>query len=372
MTTEATTVTTEGHAARTQRLIDKLDGAGVDLLLVTELIGVRYLTGFTGSSGLAVVGPDTRTFVTDFRYTEQAADEVDSSYGRITASQTLGLAIPDLLPDGPLKLGFDEANTAVQGLRMLRELLDERIELVPTSGLIEELRRVKEPQEIELIAAAQRIADEAFEALIAGGLAGKTERELALTLEFEMRRRGASSASFESIIAAGPHGALPHAQPRDVTVKSGDLVVIDWGAYCAGYCSDCTRTVAVGSVSDKEREVYELVLRAQLAGLDAVRAGADSNAVDKLVRDIIGAAGYREQFGHGLGHGVGLEIHEAPTLSYRIAPGAETLMVGEVVTVEPGVYLPGEFGVRIEDLTVVTAAGPTILTSIPKDLAIVD
>jgi Xaa-Pro aminopeptidase len=184
-----------------------------------------------------------------------------------------------------------------------------------------------------------------------------------------MRLRGAEGPSFGSIIAAGPHGALPHAEPRDVTVRDGELVVIDWGAVFDGYSSDCTRTVAVGEIGAEARETYELVLSAQLEGLDAVKAGGDCRAIDKLVRDIIDAAGHKEHFGHGLGHGVGLEIHEAPTLSFR---SDETLGAGNVVTVEPGVYLPGKFGIRIEDLVVVDAAGIRILTSLPKALLVVD
>lgn len=363
--------TTTGHAARTQRLIDLFDGSDAELLLITDGVSLRYLTGYSGSNGMALIGPDTRTFLTDFRYKEQSAGEVDPSYERMIVSQNLAEGLAELLPPGPCRLGFDDRHTSVRGLKTLTQLLGDNVELIPVGGLVEALRRVKEPEEIKLIAEAQRIADDAFEAVIAGGLAGKTERDLAIELELQMRRRGADGASFETIIAAGPHGALPHAQPREVVIKQGDLVVIDWGAYAGGYCSDCTRTVAVGSISEKAREAYELVLRAQMAGLDAVTAGADSRAVDTHVRDIIDAAGHKEHYGHGLGHGVGLEIHESPTLSYRIKPGAETLQVGEVVTVEPGVYIPGEFGIRIEDLTVVTDGAPRILTSIPKALRIV-
>jgi Xaa-Pro aminopeptidase len=184
-----------------------------------------------------------------------------------------------------------------------------------------------------------------------------------------MRERGAAGPSFDSIVAAGPHGALPHAQPRDVQVRQGDLVVFDWGAYAGGYCSDCTRTVAAGEPGPAAREAYELVLSAQLAGLDGVRAGGDGRAIDKVARDIIDGAGHAEHFGHGLGHGVGLEIHEAPRLSVR---STDTLETGEVVTVEPGVYIPGEFGIRIEDLVVVEPESCRILTPLPKQLRIVD
>ena len=184
-----------------------------------------------------------------------------------------------------------------------------------------------------------------------------------------MRQRGAERVSFETIVAGGPHGALPHAQPRDVEISDGDLVVIDWGAQLDGYCSDCTRTVAAGDPGSDARDVYELVLEAQLAGLQAVRAGRGGREVDEVARDVIASAGYAQRFGHGLGHGVGLEIHERPTLSTR---SDDELQAGNVVTVEPGVYIPQQFGVRIEDLVVVTDDGCQILTSVPKQLVVVD
>ena len=363
-------VTETDVAARAQRLVEALAGPGVDLILVTDLVNVRYLTGYTGSNGLALIGADRRVFVTDFRYVEQAAVEVDPSFERIQTDTAVDLAdaLPELLGDATLKLGFDDTHTSVAGHARLQRLLGERVSLVPVGGLVEELRRIKDAVEIEAIAESQRIADAALEALLAGPIVGRTERELALALEHDMRVRGASGPSFASIIAAGPHAALPHAQPRDVVIEAGQLVVIDWGALKDGYCSDCTRTVATGEIGDRARQAYELVLSAQLSALDAVRAGADCHAVDAVARDIIGAGGYGEYFGHGLGHGVGLEIHEAPTLSRRIAAGADQLQVNDIVTVEPGVYVPGEFGIRIEDLCVVTDGAPRVLTSIPKAL----
>jgi Xaa-Pro aminopeptidase len=356
------------EAERTERLGASLEGAGIDLMLVTNLVNLRYLTGFSGSNGLALVGPATRVFVSDFRYIEQAAVEVDRSFDRITAAQDLIADLAALLPDGELSLGFESEHTSVARHAAMRELLPERVTLVPVTQLVEKLRVIKDEHEIKLMTEATRIADDAFESLVAGGLKGRTERDLALALEHDMRLRGASGPSFSSIVAAGPHGALPHAQPRDVSVKEGDLVVIDWGAVFDGYCSDCTRTVAVGEIGADAREAYELVLSAQIEGLDAVRAGGDGKAIDRVVRDIIDGAGHKEHYGHGLGHGVGLEIHEAPTLSQR---STSTLEAGTVVTVEPGVYLPGRFGIRIEDLVVVGADGIRILTSLPKALRVV-
>jgi Xaa-Pro aminopeptidase len=357
-------------SARADRLEAELDGAGVGLLLVAEPHNVRYLTGYSGSNGLALVGPRTRVFVTDFRYVEQAAEEVGPSFERVRAPQDLVESIAGLLPgEGPVRLGFDDAHTSVSEHRRLGELLGDRVELVAAGGLVERLRRVKDADEVAKIAAATKIADEACELLLGNGLAGRTERELALALEFEMRERGADAASFDSIVAAGGHGALPHAQPRDVAVKRGDMVVIDWGALLDGYHSDCTRTVAVGAVADDAREAYGLVLAAQLAGLDAVRAGAHGQAVDAVARDLITAGGHGEHYGHGLGHGVGLDIHEAPRLSQR---SSDTLASGNIVSVEPGVYLPGRFGIRIEDLVLVTDGGCDLLTGISKELRVVD
>src|SRR5581483_2392177 len=216
------------------------------------------------------------------------------------------------LPEGELRLGFEEAHVSVREHARLRELLPDRIELVGVNGLVEGLRAVKDPAEVAAIQAAATLADEAFEQLIAGGLVGRTERELALELEFDMRRRGAQQPSFPPIVAAGPHGALPHASPRNVEIGRGDLVVIDWGAQLDGYCSDCTRTVAAGETTDHGNEIYRLVLDAQLAGLDAVKPGADGRDVDGVARDRIEAAGHGGHFGHGLGPGVGPDVHAAP------------------------------------------------------------
>jgi Xaa-Pro aminopeptidase len=355
--------------ARSERLIERLPAAGVEVMLVTNLTNVRYLTGYTGSNGLALVGRRTRSFITDFRYVEQAADEVHPSFERRRAQRDLLESVAEALPIGRLRLGFEEDNLSVGEHARLRELLPERVELVASASLVEQLRAVKEPEELEAIGAAAALADSAFDQLLQGGLERRTERELARTLDWLMLELGAQRSSFDTIVAAGPHGALPHASPRDVEVRRGDMVVIDWGAELNGYCSDCTRTVSVGEPGPREEEVYELVLSAQLAGLGAVVAGASGRSVDGIARSVIEAAGHGDHFGHGLGHGVGLQTHEGPRLSQR---SDHELSVGNVVTVEPGVYLPGEFGVRIEDLVVVTEGAAEVLTSIPKELTVVD
>jgi Xaa-Pro aminopeptidase len=351
--------------ARVDRLVAALPEAGADLLVVTSLVNVRYLTGYTGSNGLALIGPDIRLFLTDFRYTEQAAVEVDGTFQRRIATLDLLDGIGDALPDGPVRLGFEDAHLTVRSHRRLRELLPQRVELVPAGDAVESLRAVKEPGEIERITAAAALADAALRQVMEQGMAGRTEIEVARALERAMQDLGAQRPSFDAIVAAGAHGALPHAQPRDVAIPAGELVVIDWGAELDGYCSDCTRTLATGELSETALEVYELVRRAQLAGLDAVRAGVGGRDADAAARTVIDEAGHGTHFGHGLGHGVGMEIHEGPRLSQR---SDAVLEAGNIVTVEPGVYLPGELGVRIEDLVVVTESGRDILTSLPKEL----
>ena len=352
---------------RAERLLELLPSEGVDLLLVTSLVNVRYMTGYTGSNGLALVGHDRRVFVTDFRYVEQAAVEVDPSYERRRDQSELFDGLEDMLPDGELRLGFDDTNITVRQHTRLRELLPHRVELVAAGGLVERLRAVKDADEIARIRAAAAAADAALMQILEQGLVGRTELQLADALAQAMRDHGAQRPSFESIVAAGPHGALPHAQPREVDVVPGQMVVIDWGAELDGYCSDCTRTVATGEPGDDAREVYELVLAAELAGVEAVHAGAGGREVDAAARSLIEAAGYGAQFGHGLGHGVGAEIHEAPRLSTR---SDDELQSGNVVTVEPGVYLPGRLGVRIEDLVVVGEHGCEILSSLDKQLLV--
>jgi Xaa-Pro aminopeptidase len=354
---------------RVDRAIELLAEAGVDLLLVSNLVNVRYLTGYTGSNGVALVGPDTRTFITDFRYVEQAAEQVDAAFDRRRAPRELFDGVKDVLPGGSLRLGFEDAHVSVRAHSRLRELLPERVELVGVDGLVESLRAIKDPEEIARIRGATELADAALERLLEGGLAGRSERELALELEQVMRMLGAQRPSFDSIVAAGEHGALPHATPREVAVARGRLVVIDWGAELDGYCSDCTRTIAAGEPDEEAKAVYQLVLEAQVAGVQAVRAGVGARELDGVARAVIDAGGQGERFGHGLGHGVGLEIHEEPTLSQR---SEDQLRTGNVVTVEPGVYIPGQFGVRVEDLVVVTDDGCEILTSIGKELLIVD
>lgn len=354
--------------ARAERLSDRIGELEVDLVLITDATNVRYLTGFTGSNGLALLGPRTRAFFTDFRYVEQAADEVHPSFERRRVRNGLLDGTAEAVPPGASRLGFERSHMSVREHERLLELLP-GVELVGLDGLVEGLRELKEPEELESIRAAAVLADTAFERLLVDGLVGRTERELALALEYGMRERGADREAFPTIIAAGPHGARPHARPREVEIRRGDLVVIDWGAQLDGYCSDCTRTVAAGEAGEDERSVYELVLQAQLVALEAIRPGACGREVDGAAREKIDGGGYGEEFGHGLGHGVGLDVHEGPRLSRR---SDDELQDGNVVTVEPGIYLPGRFGVRIEDLVAVTEDGCEVLTSVSKRLIVTD
>jgi Xaa-Pro aminopeptidase len=354
---------------RVERLTELLTERELDVLLVTDLVNVRYLTGYDGSNGIALIGPRTRAFATDFRYVEQAAAQVHSSFSRVRASLDLLESVPDLLPAGEVRLGFDDAHMPVRRHERLRELLPARVELSPAGGLVEQIRSVKDAEEVARIRTAAQLADAAFERTVRDGLIGRTEREVAIALEHDMRERGARRPSFDSIVAAGANGALPHAQPRDVPIRAGDVVVIDWGAELDGYCSDCTRTVAAGDPGEEARAVHQLVLTAQLAGLKGVRAGRGGRDVDAVARDVIEGGGHGEHFGHGLGHGVGLEVHEGPRLSQR---SEDTLVAGNIVTVEPGIYLPGRFGVRIEDLVLVTESGADVLNGLSKRMLTTD
>ncbi|MCW3011256.1 MAG: aminopeptidase family protein [Solirubrobacterales bacterium] len=338
---------------------------GLDAVLVTEATNVRYVTGFTGSSGLALVGANLRRFVTDFRYLTQSAEQLDGEWSREIAPDLLEQLVARL-PDTAFRLGFDDAHLSVKQHARLAGLLPDTVELVPAGGLVEDLRLVKDAAELERIRAAQRLADAALEDVLQRGLAGRTEQAVALDLEMTMRRLGAQGSSFPPIVAAGGHGALPHAEPRDVVIPEGTLCVIDWGCMLDGYASDCTRTYATSAdVDPRDLEVYATVLKAQRAAVEAVRPGPLGKDVDAVAREVIDAAGHAEHFGHGLGHGVGMEVHEGPRLSRQ---GEVALAPGHVVTVEPGIYVPSQVGVRIEDLVVVTEDGHEVLTSLTKEL----
>ncbi len=351
-------------AARADRLLALLTERELDSLLVTNLLNVRYLTGFTGTNGACLVSAEERLFLTDFRYVEQAREQVPD-FERIDAGRDM---LGDLAKRLRGRAGFDDEDLSVASHRKLAEKAPDGVELVPAGGLVERLRAVKDESEVASMRAAAELSTAAYESLHERGLVGRTEREVAVDLVRFMEDSGADGPSFPPIVASGAHGALPHAVPRDVEIPRDTLVVIDMGAIVDGYCSDCTRTLATGTLGDDALEIYELVLRAQGDSLAAARAGADCRAVDAVARELIDAAGHEEQFGHGLGHGVGLAVHEAPRLG-KTAEGS--LEAGNAVTVEPGVYVPGGVGVRIEDLVIVADGEPEILTGFPKQLVTV-
>jgi Xaa-Pro aminopeptidase len=354
--------------ARAERLRGRLADANVDALLVTRLPNVRYLTGFTGSAGMALVGPDELIVLTDGRYAEQAAEQlagavVDARI-EVRVSQSAQRDAMSAAARPYRRLGLEAHGVTWAQQRAFDSEWFADAELVATEHLVEDLRRVKEPAEVARVRAACAIGDEALAAVLPSLAEKPPEREFALRLELEMRMRGATSTSFDPIVASGPNGAKPHARPSSRSIEPGEPVVIDFGCVVDGYCSDMTRTVSAGDPGPDAWRVYEVVREAQQVGRAAVHAGADCAAVDHACRAVIEEAGWGDAFVHGTGHGVGLEIHEAPRVA---ATARDTLANGYVVTVEPGVYLPGVGGVRIEDTVVVTEDGADVLTTFPKE-----
>jgi Xaa-Pro aminopeptidase len=351
-------------SGRGDRLAALVAERELDCLLVTDLVSVGYLTGFGGTNGACVCGPDQRVFLTDFRYTERAEAEIEG-WDVVTVSDDWLGGIAARLSG---RAGFEDHHMAVRTLKRLEEKLPDGVAMEGAAGMVEKLRRVKDEDELAAIAAAAELADEIWRLALEDGLAGRSELEVARAAEARMRERGAEP-SFPTIVAAGPNGALPHAEPGERPIGRGELVVFDMGAKLDGYCSDGTRTFATGEPGEEARAVYETVLEAQEAALAAVKAGVRAEDVDGVARDLIAAAGHGERFGHGLGHGVGLEVHEEPRVSQH---SEDVLAASEVVTIEPGIYLPGNLGVRIEDLIVVTPDAHRNLSSLPKALQLVD
>jgi Xaa-Pro aminopeptidase len=352
---------------RIARIQAALEAEGVDAVYVAHLPNVRYLCGFTGSNGCLVIGRSGARFLTDGRYRAQSAEEVQGAEVEV-------YGLPDELDRGLERacsdfgvstVGFEAAHLTVAALDRLREATG--LEVRPTTQLVERLRMVKEPAELDRIREAARMADEGLAHVLERVTEGVTERELALELEFFMRRQGADDVSFDLIVAAAERSALPHAHPTDRQVEKGRYLLFDLGCIFEGYCSDMTRTIMVGDPDQRHREIYDLVARAQQAGLDAVRPGTPAADVDRAARRVIEDAGLGDAFGHGLGHGVGVEIHEAPTLR---STSRDVLEVGHVITIEPGVYLPGWGGVRIEDLVVVAPEGADVLSRSSKALQV--
>lgn len=345
---------------RRAALGDRLLDLGVEALLVTTLINVRYLTGFTGSNGALLVSPGSAVFFTDGRYRDQAAAELPDVEHVITR---------DLIGEAARRvdvadLGIESHTLSVDLHQRLRELLPSTT-ITGTDRVVERLREVKDDDEIDALTRACDISTRALEQLLDGSLVGRTEREVARDLENRMFALGAEAIAFDTILATGDHTAIPHHHPTDRALVEGDLLKIDFGARVDGYHADCTRTVVLGHADDWQREIYAAVRESQAAGLDLLRDGVDVASSDAAARTSLEASGWLEAFTTGLGHGVGLEIHEDPFVA-RSHPGK--LHSRTVLTMEPGIYVPGRGGVRIEDTVLVTAGAPEVLTTMTKDL----
>lgn len=348
---------------RLDGLQSRLGEEQLDGLLVTNLTNVRYLTGFSGTNGQVLVTGDRRIFLSDPRYRERASALVQAADIEIYPNRVADSLASMLAPTAGKRLGVEGKTMTIAERDDLQERLG-GVELVTTTGLVEDMRRVKEPAEVDLIRAAVALGDRAFDHLLERLTPGLTERQFALEIEVTMRQWGAEDVSFPPIVGSGPLSAHIHHTPGERELQKGDLVLLDFGCRWQGYCSDLTRTVVLGPATDEQSHMYDLVLAAQRRGIEAVAPGRRGQAVDAQARAVIEGAGSGELFGHGLGHGVGLDIHEAPRL-HRISE--DTLVEGDVVTVEPGVYLPGRGGIRIEDCVLVTDDGAEVLGSAPKD-----
>nr|SFZ88193.1 Aminopeptidase YpdF (MP-, MA-, MS-, AP-, NP-specific) [Loigolactobacillus rennini] len=357
-------------AQRLAALRKKLTAIQLDGLMVTNAANLRYLTHFTGTSGVALITRTSAFFVTDSRYTQQAYQQVaPQGYAIVESAGSLFAEINRLLRKLQLTtLGFEADYVSFNTYDDLADLFD--VGLVPTSGIVEQLRAVKDPDEVALIREAAAITDQAYQHVLTTIHPGMTERQVADDLDFYMRRQGASGIAFDTIVASGPRSAMPHGVATDKVIAANELVTLDFGCYYHGYVSDLTRTFAVGQPSSELKHIYQIVLQAQEQVIKNARAGLTGQQFDYVARQVITKAGYGDYFGHGTGHGIGLEIHEAPLAS----PSASdtTLVDGNVITAEPGIYLLGLGGVRIEDDLLIMSSGNQILNNAPKhDLIVV-
>ncbi|MFW3652209.1 M24 family metallopeptidase [Vagococcus fluvialis] len=350
---------------RVNNLREQMKSEGISSFLITSPYNLRYLTGFTGTTGLALIGLEEAFFITDFRYTEQAAKqcvgfEIVKNVGPILE------VVADLVESKNIEnLGFEESFVSFKQYVELEGLLE--VDLISVSGMVEELREIKDEEEIAIVEKACEIADKAFSHILTYIKPGMTEIQVANELDFYMRSLGASSVSFETIVASGLRSAMPHGVASEKVIEQGDMITIDFGCYYNGYVSDMTRTISLGEPSDKLREIYNVVKEAQQKVLDVAKPGMTGVELDAVARDYIASKGYGEAFGHSTGHGIGLEIHEGPNVS-KLAEKA--FVPGNIITNEPGIYLPGIGGVRIEDDMLVTENGIKRLTHSEKELII--
>lgn len=342
-----------------QTLLEK----NLDAILITNPINRRYITNFTGTAGVALITQQEAIFITDFRYTEQANEQV-KSFTVVEHKQEIEKEIASHLKKLQIgKLAFEKDYVSYGQYEHYKTLFP--VELAPVSGLIEQLRLMKSEKEIAILEQAAKIVDDAFTHIQSYIKPGVKELDIANELEFFMRREGAASSSFDTIVASGPRSALPHGVASNKPIENGELVTMDYGALYNGYCSDITRTVAVGQISDDLKTIYETVLEAQKRAVDQIKPGMTGKEADHIARQYISEQGFGEQFGHSTGHGLGLEIHEEPRLSTK---SDTVLKPGMVVTVEPGIYIPNVGGCRIEDDIVMTDFGNKRLTFAPKEL----
>jgi Xaa-Pro aminopeptidase len=348
---------------RLDRLRKLMVEKDIEAFVIYKFVNVTYITGFTGDDSIALITNDAAIFITDGRYTEQAQKEVKDF--EIVEHKT---GINDVLKEYIKKLGIKrlafEENVTYGQYRELKEAL-EGVELIPQAGLVESLRMVKDEEEVNLIKKAQNITDRAFEHILNFIRPGMTEKEVALELEYFMKKNGAEDLAFDTIVASGKRSSLPHGKASEKVIEKGDLVTLDFGCKVSGYCSDMTRTIVVGKASEKQKEIYNVVLEAQQNALYNLKAGITSKEADHLARSVIEEKGYGPYFSHSLGHGVGLEVHEGPSLTFR---KEEILKEGSIVTVEPGIYIPDFGGVRIEDMVLLKEDGVINLTNSPKHL----
>lgn len=343
------------------KLREILEEKKLDAILITNPINRRYITGFTGTAGVAIVSQHATRFITDFRYIEQATEQAEH-FTIVEHKGSIESEIQKQLSELNIKqLGFEKNDVTYAGFERYQKHLE--VSLVPVDGLIEQIRLIKSAEELQVIKKAGEIADAAYEHIQGYIKPGVKEIEIANELEFFMRKQGATSSSFDMIVASGYRSALPHGVASDKEIQAGELVTMDYGALYHGYCSDITRTVAVGEISEQLRTIYDTVLEAQLRGVQGIKPGITGKEADALTRDYITEKGFGEYFGHSTGHGLGLEVHEEPRLSHL---SESVLEPGMVVTVEPGIYIPNVGGCRIEDDIVITETGNERLTNASK------
>lgn len=350
------------HPSSSPIMVELLKSRGLDALVIFSGHNLRYLCGFTGSDGALIVTLSGATFLTDSRYVTQAGSEVAPIEVKQYQVKAEGVTA-HLLATGVARVGFEAEHLTVAQLEQLKKYSGTALDWVPLGKPLQRLRAYKTPREVECLAAAAKLAAQAFESIRPEIRPGRSEAEIALDLEWAMRRAGGEEKAFDIIVASGERGALPHGVASSKLLREGELVTIDYGVRYHGYHSDETVTLALGNISSKMREIFAIVLDAHDRAIEMIRPGLKLAELDACARDLIAARGYGDNFGHGLGHGVGLDIHEYPAISPRAEDSVEE---GMVLTIEPGIYLPGEGGVRIEDMLYVTADGCRILTQLPK------